>query len=287
MKYFVRRFFICLLIFLPQGTFSPAFAGKLSDFEADIKSEKKSNIATETRPVVKDHVNKHHGSGKGANCRHSQRQSSFFDYLSDELVIEAAGELGKAIGAVLVIGGQNSQERIDEKGESGSSRARKPGELLLPFFKLNVNTQHVSESIDGLDVKLEVGRGLLAAEVRATRYQEKAVNEKLDYQQLQAFYRMLFGNTLGVNIGIGWGRLRGDDTYSGWLFTLPIIWHDRKHWAIELRPGWFDADGVSLTEFDGSVLYAYQRLAFRVGYRTLESPNNSIDGPYLGLDYIF
>lgn len=279
----MRKLVMPIVLFVcTVAVFSVAQAGKLADFEADIKSEKEARQSGATPASSKPE--KHQDCGHSDDCEshhHHRESASFFELMFD---MEA---FGSVLGEVIVYGSQTSMERVDEENEHEGVKRRKIGEPLLPYLKLNFNTQYVSEAINGVDLKFEFGKGLFGLEARATRFSEKAVNEKLDFHQLQFLYRMSFGNRVGLNLGLGRGVLQGDSTHKGWLFAAPLLWHDGKHLALEIRPGLFVTDGVSLTEFDVSVLYAYRRLALRLGYRELESPNSSINGPYVGLDFIY
>jgi hypothetical protein len=50
-------------------------------------------------------------------------------------------------------------------------------------------------------------------------------------------------------------------------------------WGIELSPAW--ADGVS--DYDIAVLLSQRYGSLKLGYRWLRSPNESLDGPYVGI----
>lgn len=254
-------------------SFSEIYAGELGSFEKDISDNKKIQKS-------ESHLKK---SKKCYRCQSNEGSKGFFDILFRDIFIGMVD----GVTASIVEGGVNSNNRISERVYAGEADKRKIGELLIPFFKFNVNTQHVSEKIDALDLKIEIGKGNVGFEVRTTKYLEEAVNEKLEYHQFQYFHRMSVGDKIGINLGLGYGIMNGVDTYNGTILSMPILFQNGNHLGFEIRPSYFDADGVTIHDLDISMLYTYRKLAFRVGHRSLKSPNNVINGYYVGFDFIY
>lgn len=245
-------------------------AAKLSDFEKDI-IESQSSLSRTTQ---------HHN-----NCYDcgSSNHDSFFDALLGGIFEDMLESVEKDIS----IGADTSHQRIDGKPNQPGISERKHGEILIPFYRLNINTQYVSEKINALDLKMEIGKGPNGFEVRSTTYKDDSADEKLKYSQLQYFHRMSFGNNIGINLGLGYARMKVTESFEGLVLSLPVLFHNGRHIGFEIRPSVFDADGSNITELDISALYTYRKLAFRAGYRTLDSPGIKLDGFYAGFDFIF
>lgn len=248
-------------------------AGKLGDFEKDIIKSKQS----------KSKKQKSRNQCHSCSSTDNHHNESFFDILFADIfdgIIE-----GTAV--VIAEGTDISNQRIGENPADSGISHRKAGEILTPFYRFNINTQHVNDDINALDLKMEFGHGPLGFELRSTKYQDDLTNDELKYNQFQYFHRMSFGNKIGVNFGIGYAKMKIIESYDGLVLSLPVIFQNGRHLGFEVRPSVFDADGVSVTELDYSVLYTYRKMAFRVGHRSLESENIDIDGVYIGLDFIF
>jgi len=247
-------------------------AGKLGDFEADISRSKSERSQDNT-----------HSSSQCHSCDSTSLSDSFFDTLFEGMLTILIDGTAEAI----VEGSENSQQRVNENADHTELSLRKHGEILIPYYRLNLNFQRIDSDIDGYDVKMEFGKGPFGLELRSTRYKDSATNEDLNYSQLQYFHRMSFGNSTGINLGLGYGRLKGSTLFDGLILSLPVLFKVSDNVGFELRPVYFNASGVDITEVDTSVLYTHRKLAFRSGYRSIQSDNVDISGFYLGMDFIF
>ncbi|MFW2372449.1 MAG: hypothetical protein ACN4GM_04955 [Gammaproteobacteria bacterium] len=245
-----------------------ASSGELGDFQEDIAKNKKENNARYNNCI---------------HCKPYNDSESFFEILFGDLVEAIANETAEVISE----GGRASNQRVSSKPHDPDINKRQPGEILIPFYRFNINTQHVSDQINAIDLKMEIGKGAIGFEFRATKYTDDITNDELKYNQVQYFHRMSFGNKIGLNLGIGYGQMNGVDSFDGLVLSAPILFHNGHHLGFEIRPSVFNADGVSINDLDLSALYTYRKLAFRIGHRSLESPNVDIDGYYIGFDFIF
>ncbi|VAW61290.1 hypothetical protein MNBD_GAMMA11-2404 [hydrothermal vent metagenome] len=247
-------------------------AGKLADFENDISRSKSERSQDRTSSSSKCH-----------SCGSTSLSDSFFDALFEGILTG----LVDGTAEIIAEGSDNSQQRVNKNADHTELSLRKHGEILIPYYRLNLNFQRIDSDIDGYDVKMEFGKGPFGLELRATRYKDDTTNEDLNYSQLQYFHRMSFGNSTGVNLGLGYGRLKGNTLFDGFILSLPILYKASDNVGFELRPLYFNASGVDITELDASILYTHRKLAFRAGYRSIQSDNVDISGFYLGMDFIF
>jgi len=266
---------ILLLYFV---TMADTQAGDLKDFEIDATQESTSDRSgSRQRSNRHRHRDSHHDHG-------DDFFSALFGDLIEAVVTEVVDTSADILGSAVSAGGTNSNERIDS--HTADSNRRRLGEPLIPYFRLNLNLQNITENIYGFDGKLELGRGALAGEYRQTSYRDDKQKEQLKLKQFQFFYRMSFGNQVGVNFGLGSASLNGVNQSQGGMLSMPIIYHPQRHLAFEFRPTWLFGE-ISIDELDLSTLIAYKRMAFRIGYRQLNSANESLQGAYAGIDYIF
>lgn len=180
----------------------------------------------------------------------------------------------------LLYGGISSWERVDSGGaaEPGSAH-RALGEPLLPFARLDLAYQSVESDVDAMDVRAELGYGPFAAQVDLTRYWEETPSDEMNLLRALAVYRMAFGANVETDLGFGVLTLEGDERTSRFLFSLPVLVHPSPHWGIEFRPAW--ADRVS--DYDLALLLTRGCTSLKLGYRWLDSPRESLDGPYVGV----
>ncbi len=262
MHHSTKLLFFSFLLFSMQLN-----AGKLSDFEKDIKNSKNT-------PHTKRYQ----------SCKQcAQEDDSFFDIIFE-------GILDNIVDITAVIiedGSTTSSERIKKHPLKSGISPRKTGEILIPFYRFNINYQHVNDKINAFDLKMEFGKGVNGVELRTTQYDDSLANEELKYHQLQYFHRMSFGNQVAVNLGLGYARIDITDSFDGLILSLPMLYQNNNHLGIEVRPSYFNADGVDISELDFSVMYTYRKTAFRLGHRSIQSTNIDIKGVYLGLDFIF
>jgi len=258
-------------------------AGKLSDFEKDTTPYPESSSEREQYSSAPRH--KHH------HRQHERDNDDFFSILFGDLIDDIVGEVlggaAQAIGNGLDDAATHSNQRINDSSASAPEDKRTLGEPVIPYFRLNLNLQNIESNIYGFDGKLELGYGAIAGEYRQTRYRDDVLNEHLLLKQLQIYSRMSFGNHFVMNFGLGAASLDGENHAQGALFSIPIIYYPQRHLAFELRPSWMFGGNLSLNEMDLSTLISYQRVALRLGYRQLNSQNDSLEGAYAGIEYIF
>ena len=255
---------------------STAEAGKLSEFERD---------AT-TIPADENLEHSSHRHRKHKRHENEDFFSILFGDLVDSVVSGVVDAGAEVVGTVFAEGGANSNSRVNGS-ETGDLHKRQAGEPLLPFFRLNLNLQNITQNIYGFDGKLELGWGAWGVEYRQTSYRDSEQNEQLKLKQIQALYRMSFGDDVGVNFGVGSANLNGVNHSQGAMLSMPILYRPLRYLAFELRPTWLFGDELAIDELDVSTLISYQRMAFRIGYRQLKSTGDSLQGPYAGIDYIF
>lgn len=165
---------------------------------------------------------------------------------------------------------------------------KQPEKNRTQYLRLNVNSQKIDKNINGLDFSFENRVGLLGFEFRHTGYRDNSENERLNYDQLQGFYRMTPANQdVAVDLGVGYGMLKGNNRNEGVILSMPVTVNAGGNLGFELRPSVFSTNNANIKELDIAVLVPIGQVAVKVGYRVLSSPNADIEGPYAGLDLLF
>ncbi|MDQ7015800.1 MAG: hypothetical protein Q9N68_05415 [Gammaproteobacteria bacterium] len=173
----------------------------------------------------------------------------------------------------------NSYERPFEDVESTELAPRFTGEALIPFLRLDISHQASTARVGSDDYRLEAGYGALALVYGQSHYQERQPTDALKLTRIYALYRMSFGEYVEVDWGMGSLTLEGNQTHDYFYVTSPILIHPSRIFGFEFRPSWAE----NLTEYDVSLLLKAKHLGAKLGYRTLSSNGEKLEGPYIGL----
>ncbi len=269
---------LVLILMLIVPAVIPASAGTLDDFEKD---------AVKKREPSTDSKNKK----KSSTTNDDDSADACIDSAADECLdaLCSSGEAGKAFGALfggIADGGRHSWERINANGlaaQQDERIARKPGEALVPFLRLDTMYQEVETDVTAWDYLMIVGYGALGFQVRYTVYSEKEPADKLRFAEYHALYRMSLGNHVEVDLGAGAIVLKGAQENSGFSVTAPVFYHPSDHYGFEFRPVWSSVNENSVQDFDVAALFGSRYASIRVGYRWVMSPHKSLDGPEIGV----
>jgi|GEM_PF-1643351 len=204
------------------------------------------------------------GSFEGHGSKKSFRSASSSDKNDDPWI----GFLGKMIGIGLLAGGAHADAVAEE---------REPGEPLVPVVNMQTGVQWVDEDVTAYDVGVEVGHGLAAGSVRATRFVEESEDDTLSLIQAHLLYRMAVTRRLEWDLGLGGAWLRGGESESGFSFASPVRWWPLEWAGVEVRPVWSWFDGVELRDVDAGMVFRYEQLTVRLGYRWLDPEGAEVD----------
>lgn len=185
----------------------------------------------------------------------------------------------QALQYTLWDGGACSWERVTDGAASGAEPApRRLGDPLIPFARFDLAYQYVESDVEALDVRAEAGFGPFGAHLDYTRYWEQAPADRLDLVRVLGLFRMSFGSTVEADLGCGVLTLNGDQPDSRFLLSLPVLIHPSPYWGVEFRPAW----AARVSDYDLAALLTWRCASLKLGYRWVDSPNESLDGPYAG-----
>jgi hypothetical protein len=196
-------------------------------------------------------------------------------------ISEFFGEIFAEVFAItLFYGGAMSWQRVsDIETADPDIVPRAAGDPLIPFSRFDVAYQNVHSDIEAVDIRGEVGYGPFGLHADFTRYWEAIPTEDLDLIRILGLYRMSFGSHLETDLGFGVLTLRGEETTSRFLFSVPVLVHPDEYWGIEFRPAWTER----VSDYDIAVMLNRDYTSVKFGYRWINSPNESLHGPYIGI----
>ena len=171
--------------------------------------------------------------------------------------------------------------RSDSKDQS-VFEPRDRGQVALPIFRLDLDTQYVYKNINSLDYQLEFGIGAFAASYRQSHFREdnNGERDKLRIEQAFLLYRMRFARSFELDFGVGNYQLRSDNEVNDLAVTLPMRWYPVKNIGAEFRPTW-NFNGVS--DHQLLVIAGWEHFKFRAGYHWLEMKSKNLNGPFVGI----
>jgi hypothetical protein len=257
----IFHIFLAALVTITSVSVKHVFAGKLDKFEKD---------ATRERPK-RDH---------DRDDRRADRYRSDYDnawgggqangFFSDLVVIPIHASWARIAG---------DEDRLTELG----CDLRKPGDPLLPFVRFDASYLAIESDVDAFDYRVQLGYGTFAFELNQTRYEEDEPADRLDLYRLYGLLRLSFGDKIEVDLGLGGIILDGDERNSGFSATMPILVQVYDWLIVEFRPMWSQIKGSGIDEYELGFLFNRDFAAIKAGYRWTHSPQESLDGPFIGL----
>ena len=96
---------------------------------------------------------------------------------------------------------------------------------------------------------------------------------------------MSFGKHVEWDIGVGAFIIEGNDTNAGESFTTPLFIHPTDFLGVGFRPAASHVKDNRVGDYDLSVLLGWKYAFLKLGYRWVESENESLNGPHIGLSF--
>lgn len=185
-----------------------------------------------------------------------------------------------------MLGFENSMTWMTRNGRLDH---REPGDVRTPYARFDIDYQDVNGDVEALGWMAEGGYGRLALYARQTRFTEDLPAEagggedRLRVTHGYVTARAVYESGFAATFGAGGLSLDGEDSNSGFSFTVPMQYRPNEHVAVEFRPAWARVNGNAVTELDFALLGGINHANVKVGWRQLESPNVELDGFYTGV----
>ncbi len=237
-------------------------AGELDDFEKDATKQKTGQEDTR-------------------ESSENKKEPGLLDDLFSDLLSEIFSDFLHG----LYNEGRASWIRMNGGNQILGISSRKIGEPLLPIFRADLNYLNVKSDVMAIDGKVEAGYGPYGFQFRRTHFTEDLPKDKLDLDQFHGLIRFSSKGYLEVDVGIGAIILKGDETNLGFSFTLPLKIYPTQWVGLNFIPTWSIINGNAISNYDLLLPFTRRFFSINAGYRWLNSSNESLNGPYLGVSF--
>jgi hypothetical protein len=242
-----------------------SYAGKLDDFEKDATKKKDDKETKEKKDTsVCDEI--------------FSAVAGFFV----EIFVAGDGSSKKAGSSQTDAGVSPTSGPGDEDKE-----VREKGDPIRPFARVDASYQHMSSRLKAQDYFVELGYDPIALSGRFTHYMETDPDDSMDAIEVFLLYRMEFVKKFEVDLGIGDMLLDGESSHSGISFTVPVKFKPVDYVWLEFRPAIASINGNFMQDYDLSAHVGWRYASVKAGYRWYMSPNETLDGPYLGVSIYY
>jgi len=120
-----------------------------------------------------------------------------------------------------------------------------------------------------------------------TKYTENDPNDELFLSNFTLGYRFALAPELELGAGIGLNNLSGNSSTNGLSINFPVHIHPTKNIELVLSPSVIDFNGTELLDLNAYGNFRYKKVGLLLGFRSLQSPNENLTGPYAGLTIQF
>ena len=180
----------------------------------------------------------------------------------------------------------NEKNPADQVGEE-SPPLEKRGDPLRPIVRIDASYQHLSSDLKAQDYFAEFGYEPVAVSGRFTHFMESDPDDTMNAAEIFLLYRMKFKDMVEVDLGIGDMLLDGESSHSGISFTVPVKFKPVDYAWLEFRPAIASINGNFMQDYDLSAHVGWRYASIKAGYRWFMSPDETLDGPYLGLSLYY
>lgn len=273
MKRVVRVAVILLVVVFCLSVTS--YAGKLDDFEKDATKKKDDKETKETKDT--------------SIC--GEIIGGIIGAVVGVFVAEGVHEIAKGgnksgAGNKEPDKGGNDNNPADQAGEEDKP-LEKRGDPIRPYARVDASYQHLNSNLKAQDYFVEFGYEPVALSGRFTHYMESDPDDSMNATEVFLLYRMEFVKKFEVDLGIGDMLLDGESSHSGISFTIPVKYKPVDYVWLEFRPAIADINGNFMQDYDLSAHVGWKYASIKAGYRWFMSPDETLDGPYLGISIYY
>jgi hypothetical protein len=208
-----------------------------------------------------------------APYRTHNRNESLGNTLANELIntgMDVVAELGKI-----------TMQRLSP--DTDATLRRNDGDLLIPFVRYDFAHQIISGNIFANNHRLEAGYGPFAVLYEDYIFHEQAPGNTLTINRQMLVYRMSANKTIEVDFGLGQTILYGSQRTPLDTVTIPVRIIVSEGVALELRPTWAN----TMDDYELALHWKYQFGSLKIGYRSLISSGEALNGPFAGFSLYY
>ncbi len=187
----------------------------------------------------------------------------------------------------VMLAGELSTDRMRTIPNDEDLIPRKIGESLIPIARVSTYFHKATGNVSAKAVRVEIGYGAIAFQLRQTVYDESNPKDKMTLTQVHALYRMSLGNYVVMNWGLGTFELSGNEKHKTLSITFPIHVQVNSNWGWEVKPNYANFNGSTVWDVEAGLLFTKKHFSVDLGYRRLSSPEQIIHGPYVGASLFY
>ncbi len=256
---------------------NPALAGKLDDLETKATSKSSSSSSKPSRSSSNRTYNNSQQDDDTGNPIEGAFMLILLTAKAIELTFEGIGVLAEA--------GGDSMSRYQHTSNTGESNEpslfRKKGDPILPTLRLSSQWLNGSGGVYGQVNRIEAGFGLIGISHTQNRLSESG--DKLTIKNTLAHYRMSFGNNFSWDLAFGKGKMEGNQSHSGNVFSMPMRLRLNEKIHFEYSPLWSKYGGSTLFEHQFSLNWQHQNVGITTGYKSWSAGTTNINGLFAGM----
>ncbi|GAA6134928.1 hypothetical protein NBRC116188_17180 [Oceaniserpentilla sp. 4NH20-0058] len=252
-----------------------SLAGTLDDLEDNA-----------TKPVKKSSES----SQSNSRWQSSKEEPNSLNSALAEVAVRVTFKLIEISGELLLAAGMNSQERYEREAPVSSeeeklSLFRKEGDPLLPTFGFSAHWLNANSNIKARYNRVEVGYGLFGVS-----YTQNTLNEngdKLTLTNTLLHYRMSAGNHFSWDLAYGKGKMNGNQTHDGDVFSMPLRARFNRNLYLEYVPTWSSYNGGEMSEHQYSINWHQRYTGLSIGYKKWSAGITTVSGIFTGFNISF
>ena len=246
-----------------------ALAGSLDDFERSAKDT--NDHQHDTKPTREKYDN---------------------DDDTPDVMEDFVWEMLKITGTAIVAGGINSYEKALHTGEHPIDlpltveplKPKRLGEKHIPFLRLDAAYGDMTNAITLTDFGVELGYGPISAAYQKSRFMESAPKDKLTWSSTFLNYRASILDHLQIDLGYGKFSLDGNDSTSEMGERFGIGWSQQNGMGFEYEIGTTHGDELKIRDQKVDLLYSFDFISLKAGYRHIKAGDEIIEGPFAGFE---
>jgi hypothetical protein len=122
--------------------------------------------------------------------------------------------------------------------------------------------------------------------VRYDHYLEESPATTLGVAGIYMLYRPPASKNFQVDLGIGLGSLMGQEVNSGLSLELPVRIRLSDPVSLAITPA-VTYLANQMVQINAALEVRGGKLLYALGYKTLRGPTQRLEGPYIGLGYLW